>query len=325
MAKWSEQGFKSAVNSNLPLMHSFRALQVRKKMDADAFSSDRLISDAINLGQPALIGRLGGTEARVIGCYLDIFKGRSILDPLATLISFLSYRKRIIQLRIGAGFYPATLNNANNFAELYLELLTSTDLLGTWGAAFTWPESLLIQSRAKFIPLVTTSPWIRNYPSLDEKNIPWSKALNGKKVLVISAFSKTFESQFSQIHKVFPETQCHNFEAIFLDAPLTQGGMKDNLSWNYHLEETQAKMKSIDFDIALISAGAYSYPLARFAKTLGRVGIHSGGELQLFFGVIGKRWERYYKYLDTKNEYWVRPRPEERPINWKMIENGCYW
>ncbi len=89
-------------------------------------------------------------------------------------------------------------------------------------------------------------------------------------------------------------------------------------------------MSKVEFDIALISAGAYSYPLALHAKKMGKIGIHTGGGLQLFFGILGKRWEPKYpettNYLSNYiNGYWVRPSAEETPENSKMIENGCYW
>jgi hypothetical protein len=61
------------------------------------------------------------------------------------------------------------------------------------------------------------------------------------------------------------------------------------------------------------------------AKKLGKIGINCGGELQLFFGVIGKRWEKSPKINNQINEYWIRPYESSRPKNWKSIENGCYW
>jgi hypothetical protein len=84
-------------------------------------------------------------------------------------------------------------------------------------------------------------------------------------------------------------------------------------------------MESFEFDVVLISAGAYALPLAHHAKKMGKIGITCGGELQLFFGVIGKRWENMEKVTKYQNEYWIRPSESERPANWREIENGCYW
>jgi hypothetical protein len=87
----------------------------------------------------------------------------------------------------------------------------------------------------------------------------------------------------------------------------------------------EQKMEEIDFDIALVSAGAYSYPLALKAKELGKIGIHSGGGLQLFFGIMGGRWENDSNVLSKQNEYWIRPSENETPENAKGVEGGCYW
>ena len=85
------------------------------------------------------------------------------------------------------------------------------------------------------------------------------------------------------------------------------------------------EMEAFEFDVALISAGAYALPLAYHAKKLGKVGITCGGELQLFFGVIGRRWESMEKVVKYRNKYWVRPSKSEQPANWRDIEDGCYW
>jgi hypothetical protein len=301
-------------------------LEVRKKIQENEFESDKLISNAILSNRPSLIGRLGGTEARILSCYLDIVKGKSLLDPVSTFYSALTFHRRISQLNIGAGFYPKSVGRIMEFASQYVELLSETDILGAWGATFTWPEHLLVtKTDVKFVPLVTTSPWVDSYPSRGIDTVPWSGALQGKKVLIVSTFSRSFSNQFLKMNEVFENKHYHNFEPIFLNAPMTQGGLKDGKSWFYHLEKTKNEMEKISFDVALISAGAYSYPLAGFAKSLGKVGVHSGGELQLFFGVLGHRWEKYYKYTEYKNSHWVRPHESERPSNWRNIEDGCYW
>lgn len=80
-------------------------------------------------------------------------------------------------------------------------------------------------------------------------------------------------------------------------------------------------LKNIDFDIALIGAGAYGLFLADYCKQLGKIGIHIGGNVQLMFGIKGKRWDNQNLY----NESWVRPSDEEKPDGFENIEDGCYW
>jgi hypothetical protein len=149
--------------------------------------------------------------------------------------------------------------------------------------------------------------------------------LNGKSVLIISGFAKSFSSQYARIEQVFPEVVYPQFKAKFINAPISLGGIEDGRTWVDHLERMKKEMESKDFDIALISAGAYALPLAHHAKKLRKIGITCGGELQLFFGVIGKRWEHMEKVTKYRNEFWIKPSESERPANWREIENGCYW
>ena len=73
--------------------------------------------------------------------------------------------------------------------------------------------------------------------------------------------------------------------------------------------------------MALIGCGAYGFPLVAHCKSIGKQGIHIGGSLQLYFGIKGKRWDRFGFY----NEFWVSPEESERPVNLSKVEDGCYW
>ena len=56
--------------------------------------------------------------------------------------------------------------------------------------------------------------------------------------------------------------------------------------------------------------------------------IYVGGELQLLFGVMGKRWENndMSKKIIRENECnIIKPSDDEIMQNNKSIEGGCYW
>jgi hypothetical protein len=84
------------------------------------------------------------------------------------------------------------------------------------------------------------------------------------------------------------------------------------------------QLEAADFDIALIGAGAYGLPLAAYAKRMGKKGVHVGGMLQLFFGIMGKRWEDM-RIPGMRREYWVRPSATETIRGKTAVEGGCYW
>ena len=86
------------------------------------------------------------------------------------------------------------------------------------------------------------------------------------------------------------------------------------------------EVSKLDFDIAIIGAGAYGLPLASFIKSLGKKAVHLGGVTQMLFGIKGKRWDQSCsQYPLYYNKYWTSPLPDEIPNNHRLVEGGCYW
>ena len=312
--------------NSFPPAHVLRGKRNMKILQLARPLGDDIITNAIESGGPKLIGRLGGTEARVLGCYLDIFKGKSLWDPFSTVFSILSFKKRLNQLREGAGVYPISRPVIKSFLSEYLLALETIDVLGTWGSTFTWVEKYALRSGGtQAVSHHLVAPWVDSFVDSKANSKPWSFSLDGKKILVVGGFSQSFKSQHERIDKVFPDTFYPKFDAKFIAAPISQGGINDGKTWVDHLERMKKEMEETDFDVALVSAGAYALPLAHHAKKLGKVGITCGGELQLFFGVVGKRWEKFEKVTRYRNGFWIRPSEDERPANWREIEDGCYW
>lgn len=294
--------------------------------------ADQLITTLLTRGQPALIGRLGGTEARFLGEYVKLrrWKKFGLSLKTASRVSRL-WRKRSIEIFTNAGFYWSEWGEVDQFYDEYRTAIGNTDILGAWGVAFTWIETLALKNRnTDFIPVGFTAPWIEPY-SLGAKGInrnsaAWSAALEGKKVLVISGFAETILEQHKKKGKFFKNIDYPNFELQAIKAPITSGQRDESgRSWIELLELMKSEMSNKNYDIALIAAGAYSYPLANHAKSMGKIGIHCGGGLQLFFGVMGNRWNKSPEISKYLSEFWVRPSKTERPINAESIENACYW
>ena len=93
------------------------------------------------------------------------------------------------------------------------------------------------------------------------------------------------------------------------------------------LEEYKTEISKIDFDIAVIGAGAYGIFIAHYCKQIGKQAVHLGGVTQLLFGITGKRWEIEQPYVveNVLNEHWVRPDVSEQPKGVKQVEGGFYW
>jgi len=319
--KFLQFGVRHEVAKRWPIWDWKKSIAVARKIDPSI--ADSAIYDLITGAKPGLVGRLGGTEARFLGEYNKISNYPILKDLI--FLSKPNWKKRSKEININAGFYFRKIDEAAEFFRIYAEALGDTDILGAWGTAFSSIESNFINSVSQIIPVGMTAPWIQPY-SDDLSTAPWSKALINKKVLVISPFSNTIQNQFKIINKVFPNTNFHSFNLETIQSPMTiNTNTPVDKSWFTHLHEVKLKMNSIDFDVALISAGSYSYPLAHHAKIIGKKGIHSGGGLQLFFGVMGKRWDGSDYLQGIVNSHWTRPSYEETPKSAHLVEGGCYW
>jgi hypothetical protein len=95
--------------------------------------------------------------------------------------------------------------------------------------------------------------------------------------------------------------------------------------WFAALNDLKRQMAEVEYDVALIAAGAYANPLVIEAKAAGKVGINLGGCLQLYFGIRGRRWEGNALLQGAFNEAWTRPLVSEVPAKAHLVEGGCFW
>jgi hypothetical protein len=314
-------GIKHELAVRWPLWDWYRSNKVARRINDEI--ADSSIYNLILKNQPALVGRLGGTEARFLGEFKKISSFRFFNSFIFKVKP--NWKKRVREMNTNAGFYFKSTSEAGEFFDLYKDALTDTDILGAWGTAFSYIESDFVEKILEIIPVGMTAPWVQPYAQ-NSTSLPWAKALEGKKVLVISPFTESIQKQFANINSVFPDYNFHNFQLKTLKSPMTINTNYPAVkSWFELVNEIKTKMDQIDFDIALVSAGSYSYPLAHYAKKLGKIGIHAGGGLQLFFGIMGKRWEKSDHLFDIVNSSWTRPTQQETPKSAALVEGGCYW
>jgi hypothetical protein len=200
----------------------------KRSLDKTRALGDDIIAEAIDSGESILIGRLGGTEARVLSCYLDIFKGKSIWDPFSMLYSLATCPKRIKQLKALSGVYPLSRNVLKIFVKEQYASLLAADVIGVWGWPFTWVEDRALKNvEVGVVPHQAVAPWVEVFEESTSCSVPWSNSLYGKSVLIISGFSKSFSSQHARIKKVFPGVTYPQFKAKFINAPISLGGIAD--------------------------------------------------------------------------------------------------
>lgn len=285
------------------------------------YASD-LISQAILSNQPTMIARLGATELLCMTNYLgvkDPDKYKNIRGYISNQTPPWWWNKSAIsQIQNWSGFFPAQIDKVEQFCELMIDDLSNVDILGSW----LKEESFFLEelSNSKKVMLEDLEPFFTNNP--------WTKSLEGKKVLVVHPFSKTIKSQFENREKLFDNGLLPPFELDVLQAVQSIAGQETKFKdWFEALDSMKDEISKRDFDICILGCGAYGFPLASFIKKLGKQAIHLGGVTQLLFGIKGARWEQYhvYPYANLFNEYWVRPDKVETPKKSKIVEGGCYW
>ena len=275
-----------------------------------------LIARMLKRGEPCLVTRFGWNEIAVVMHYLKHCRRETVVYPAGLREA----------MQTGAGFFPPTDEKLSRFAYETLRLLPEIDILGVTGRR---GEERLIRSFNPAIRAVDIN-CVVDHATLAER--PWTWMLKGKKVLVIHPFAETIRSQYARRELLFPGRDVlPEFELITLKAVQSCGILPHGFpytDWFGALESMCREIEGIEYDIALIGAGAYGMFLGAFCKRCGRQAVHMGGALQLLFGIRGTRWERQYPPefgARLFNPHWVSPSPSERPEGYRAIEDGCYW
>jgi len=172
---------------------------------------------------------------------------------------------------------------------------------------------------AKIVPLTDLEPYYHTNP--------WSEVLEGKRVLVVHPYEDSIKQQYAKHRLLFDDSRIlPNLELMTLKAVQSIAANETDFSnWFDALAWMCRRVSELDFDIAIIGAGAYGLPLAALIKGLGKKAVHLGGATQILFGIKGKRWDELPFFQQLYNENWVRPLPTETPGNFRMVESGCYW
>lgn len=271
---------------------------------------NELIYNAITSQSPFFIGRLGSVELECLSHYLYFIERNKVKDK--------KYPNNVkMMMNINAGFFPPEDNLLDQFCELYLNGLENMDLV--WSM---WMSKYEDKLYSDFFP----NKKVCNYDNTVfpiKNDIPWTYALKNMKVLVIHPFEDSIQNNYKIKQKLFNNGLfLPDFKLLTYKPVQSIAGNKTSYeTWFEALETMQNDILKIDFDIALIGAGAYGLSLGSYIKGLGKRAVHIGGILQLFFGIRGKAWDKY----NYHNEFWSRPLDEEKPKGYGKVEAGRYW
>lgn len=280
---------------------------------------------------PFFYGRIGGNETDTVQRFSEIKKSSTCKENLHyNFIKSPVMREKMFLMKKYTGYYDKT-NNIDreiDFCEKYLSLYKDYDACSFVGVSSIhyctgFPLTIMTDQKEKDIFLGKQENFLNfleqnlndislySY-SFIENAVPFLNSFKifaeGKKILLITPFTRSIELQKSKLNSLFNGYQYPNFEMLLYKTPITTN--ENNIpmfeqfphnNWFETVDHMCKEISNIDFDIALLGCASYSLPLGSFIKnSMGKKVIYLGGILQLCFGVMGTRWQGYSLNFNTK-------------------------
>ena len=277
--------------------------------DAKLDDCDILYNFILSADKPYLIPRISGMEA-ICACFPERY------NPA---------------MKNNAGVKISGKASLDKWCAEYLKAFENCHAYGGWGKK---NEDLVyrgIESAHNRIEEICEGKpriWSHCLDVFDQiQKRPWTEALEGKRILIVSAFAESMREKLPVLDKIYGKDIFPDCSFQFIIPPQTHA---DNPSreWDIELAEFYQRLDQVsDYDVALVSAGGNGNLICNHIYETGHSAIYVGGVLQMFFGLLGGRWlvERKAIVRMYLNEYWSRPKESERPAGYKKIENGCYF
>jgi len=273
-----------------------------------------LIKTLLHSNLPFFIGRIAGVELQVA-----YFLKEQKITELAYAIQ---------ELENNAGIHVKDTESLHYYIDQLLQAYKHCTHLAIWEQvgpvfAITGKGQEMILERNPTLPRIQA----RSLEPYYVQN-SWMSAMKGKRILIIHPFTTTIKKQLEKRHLLFPTTSW--FEDCtfqFVKPPLTLAGNHEGKDWTTSYQACIEELTQLEpFDVALVAAGGYGMLFADYIHTeMKRSVMYIGGALQLFFGIIGKRWFSNTQIMDCVTDDWVRPDALDQPPNFKRVEKGCYW
>lgn len=258
-------------------------------------------------------GRLGETELAV---WENAGTRRHTISDLRTRV----------KAKVNAGIWPPTPGQMASFSISYEAAFLATTHVAVWRSlpeedhflAWAAPQAAQVPLRA-LDPVLTAATGIR----------PWSEAMEGMSVLVVSPFANMARHQVSRRDRLFRSDfkVLPQIDVVPLLPPQTQALEWNRSSWSTNLGRSKREIDLLvpHVDAALVSAGSYGMPLASHARSNGLPVIYMGGALQLLFGIEGARWRDSGELASIAASDWIRPGRSLAPRGARLVERGAYW
>lgn len=288
-------------------------------MEDDFVKLQSFILERQSENKPFFIGRLSGNETRLTGNILS----NQMLQP-----------DLICNMLYGAGISFQSAIDVSVFVKSYNSSVSKCDMLGIWTGNMREQAKeyyTFIDKMYPNLPRIAAQA-MEPYYYMNNPQYNFGKIFKGKRVLIITSHYETTKHQLPKNDVLFEKPIFDPTTEFYVYKPPQQnGGNHDNESWIHHLEIMKRdllriKNKKFKFDIALVSCGGFGMIISNYIYSeLSASAMYLGGALQIYFGIMGNRWNSNERILKHKNEHWTRPMEIDKPKNPQLCENNCYW
>lgn len=330
-------GFINPNNVNLNTIARFNAnftpmtqiYQYTKGFTETVFDDNKLLFDYIRtqnvLGKNFIIPRIAGIENNfaIFGKFMKDTGNKNVQQYFDDVRP---------AMKKNAGIKLSNNESILKYSEMYLKAFENSEVFCGWenyGDVFKH-----ISDSHGFMKQLHANKQMAWAFALDIfhyiYDTPWTTALQGKRILIISAFEESIREKIPIREKIYDGVDLFpDCEFVFMKPPMTQCD-ENSREFDVELKDFTDRLDTIkdDYDIALVSCGGYGNLVCNHIFEINKKSsIYVGGVLQVYFGILGNRWlkERPDIIRLFMNEHWSRPKAHERPKGCEKIEGACYW
>jgi hypothetical protein len=283
----------------------------------DATTTATDLCECLREGQANFFARIGGSDTDFIAEYRykspmvgELRAIRALNDGLKKIMAFNGYYDKEANIANAIKYCDTMLDCYHECDQIFI---VGHDLLTEFSPQSIHPafrsEVSIRRSRLKSLcgSIAERQRGLRLYPYDFVEDFLNGRhtflrtvfpLLAGKKILAVSPFSRSIRQNIHNKDSFFKGFKYPEFELITYNTPITYEGLPKDLypdsNWNETAERLAAEISSLDFDIAMLACGSYSMPIGREICRAGKIAIYIGGCMQLFFGIIGRRYQNKF-------------------------------
>ena len=276
---------------------------------------------------PIKIIRAGNTE--LLLCFLLFLEKQSIDFDHSNLYRFLKH------LYASSGYFDQVGSDLDGFTPA-LELF-----LNAWKASLQGSELLVLQDSLTEITHICPELQSAFFDSLILNKLTYrnsfdydllSQLTQDRRTLTVSPFAPLMQQQYESgnLQHVRPQFKPSALSTFCFPYLFKNSHYKNSTQALEQLQSAINKQVEQSHSQSIVlSCGCYGAPLADYFYRKGLDAFYFGGDLQIYFGIMGNRWRTTFEkqaWFEKQKPYWVMDIPTEFiPSNPESIENACYW